>query len=142
VTIFQNMTVFVFRSQESAFEPIQVCQLSRSVSVTKMLHNVERSDQDIRVSCHEAFKQKTNSLSRTTNDVVNVLAVFQVTVDSHLHRCLDRENVFPHCEWRTKRSGLKSRFMLTHVEIWSCQVWINLRQTKTKMITSHSTHIV
>jgi len=110
VTIFQNMTVFVFRSQESAFEPIQVCQLSRSVSVTKMLDNVERSDQDIRVSCHEAFKQKTNSLSRTTNDVVNVLAVFQVTVDSHakvIHRCLDRQNVFPYCEWRTKRSRLK-----------------------------------
>jgi len=66
-------------------------------------------------------------MSRTTNDVVNVLAVFQVTVNSHakvLHRCLDRQNVFPYCEWRTKRSGLKYRFMLTHlvVEIWSCQV--------------------
>jgi len=41
--------------------------------------DLERSKQGISVSCHEAFKQKTNSLSRTTNDVVTVLAVFQVS---------------------------------------------------------------
>jgi len=74
-----------------------------------MTVDLERSKQGISVSCHEAFKQKTNSLSRTTNGVVNVLAVFQVTVDSHakvLHRCLDRQNVF-YCEWRAKRSELQ-----------------------------------
>jgi len=75
-----------------------------------MTVDLERSKQGISVSCHEAFKQKTKSLSRTTNGVVNVLAVFQVTVDSHakvLHRCVDRQNVFSYCEWRAKRSELQ-----------------------------------